>query len=273
MLQLVRVIEIGMDVDGDGAADIDPSRVYFQGVSASTMLGAGFVALEPRVQAAAFISATGLIPEHLRWQPVRRAAMGAALSARVPSLLNPPGLPSIDGVSVGGPRFNENKPLRDQPPVVNMIPGAMEIQRALELAEMATEGGMSPVPWAKYMHASPLRGNAPKSILLLMGRGDQQAVNPGTSAIAREGRLENRTILYRNDLAVAADPGVPKNPHLFAGQPTSPNATVRAIARGAQEQIAVFFESSGTTIIHPTPVQYFEVPIVGALPETLAFIP
>jgi hypothetical protein len=35
----------------------------------------------------------------------------------------------------------------------------------------------------------------------------------------------------------------------------------------------VFFKSFGTTIIHPAPAQYFEVPIAGPLPETLDFIP
>lgn len=84
--------------------------------------------------------------------------------------------------------------------------------------------------------------------------------------------LETWTTLYRHDLAFAADSTIPKNPHLFAGQPTSPNSTVRAIARGAQEQIAVFFATFGGTIIHPAPAQFFEVPIAGSLPETLDFI-
>jgi hypothetical protein len=149
----------------------------------------------------------------------------------------------------------------------------MAIQRALEHAEMAAESGIGPVPWARHLQRSPLPGGYPKSILVLMGKGDQNAVNPGTSALVREGGLESRTTFYRNDLAFAADPAVPKNPHLFLGQPTSPNPTVRAISLGAQEQVAVFFKSFGTTIIHPAPAQYFEVPIAGPLPETLDFIP
>jgi hypothetical protein len=28
LMQLVRVIEVGIDVDGDGASDLDPSRIY-----------------------------------------------------------------------------------------------------------------------------------------------------------------------------------------------------------------------------------------------------
>ena len=272
LMQLVRVIEVGMDVDGDAVLDIDPLRIYFQGASAAPMLGASFVALDHSVAVAAFAAAPGLIPEHVRWQPIRRSAMGAALQARIPSLINTPGLDAIDGVATAAPHFNENKPLRDQPIVLNTVVGAMAIQEAIEFAEMAAEAGIGAVPWARHLRADPLRGSYPKAILYQMALGDQQAVNPGTTAIVREGALENQTTLYRHDLAFAADPTIPKNPHLFAGQPTSPNATVRSISLGAQRQMAVFFASHGATVIHPSPEPYFEVP-AGLLPEVLNFIP
>ena len=47
----------------------------------------------------------------------------------------------------------------------------------------------------------------------------------------------------------------------------------KAIALGAQEQIAIFFASDGTDVIHPEPAKYFEVPIQGPLPEGLNYIP
>jgi hypothetical protein len=273
LMQLVRVIEIGMDVDGDSIPDLDPSRIGFHGSSAGTMYGTSFVALEPAVTTATFTAGPGIIPEHARWQPVRRSVMAVALQARIPSLINPPGLATIDGVPTPAPHFNENKPLRNQPTVVNTLAGAIEIQQALEFAEMAGDAGIGAVPWARYLRAEPLPGNSPKEILIQMARGDQNSVNPGTSLLVREGQLAERTTLYRHDLAFAADPAIPKNPHIFAAQPTSPNATVRAIALGAQEQAAVFFRSLGMTIIHPSPGQWFEVPLAGALPETLGFIP
>jgi hypothetical protein len=224
------------------------------------------------VSAAAFVAAPGFIPEHARWQPVRRAAIGAALQARIPTLINGPGLMTIDGVPTAAPHLDENKPLRDEPIVTNTVPGATAIQQALEFAELAAESGIGPVPWARYLRADPLRGNSPKSILVQIALGDQQAVNPGSTAIVREGRLEDRTTLYRHDLAFASDPTIPKNPHLFAGQPTSPNATVRGISLGAQRQIAAFFASDGTVTTQPTPAAFFETPILGPLPERLNFI-
>jgi hypothetical protein len=272
LMQLVRVIEIGMDVNGDFLADLDPTRIYYQGTSAGTMMGTSFTALDTSVTAASFTVPPGLIPEHVRWQPVRRAAMGAMLAARVPSLINADGRMSIDGVAVAGPHFNENKPLRNQPMVINTIPGAVAIQRALEFAEMAAEAGIGPVPWAKYLRARPLAGSYPKSILIQFARGDQNAVDPGTTALVREGDLADIATFYRHDLAWLANPSIAKNPHLFVGQPTSANATVRAISLGAQEQIAVFYESVGQIIAHPSPAQFFETPIAGPLPETLDFI-
>ncbi len=98
-------------------------------------------------------------------------AIGVALEARIPSLINADGLASIDGVAVAPPFFNENKPLRDQPVVINTVAGATDIQKALEWAEMAAEAGISAVPWAKYLRAQPLRGSFPKSILYQLARG------------------------------------------------------------------------------------------------------
>jgi hypothetical protein len=271
-LQLVRVIEIGMDVDGDSSADLDASRIYFQGASAGSMLGASFVALEPGVAVAAFVSPPGLITEHTRWQPIRRSAIGRALLARVPFLINPPGITAIDGVGVMAPHFDENKPLRDQPVVINTVAGATAIQQALEFVELVAEPGVGATFWAKYLRAQPLSGSYPKAILYQMAKGDQQAPNPGTTAIIREGHLADTTTFYRHDVASAFDPTIPKNPHLFAGQPTSPNATVRAISVGAQDQMAVFLASGGLTTIHPSPSQFFEVPVAVPLPETLNYI-
>jgi hypothetical protein len=51
LMQLVRVIDVGMDVDGDGAGDLNSSRVYYAGFSFGGMYGALFVAVEPGVRA------------------------------------------------------------------------------------------------------------------------------------------------------------------------------------------------------------------------------
>ena len=67
LMQVVRVIEVGMDVDGDNVADIDPSRIYFVGGSTGSMIGTIFLALEPSVPVGVLASCPGVIPEHARW--------------------------------------------------------------------------------------------------------------------------------------------------------------------------------------------------------------
>ena len=109
LMQLVRVIEVGMDVDGDDVADIDPSRIHFVGASAGSMIGTVFMALEPSVPVGVAAATPGVIPEHARWQPNRRPQIGAVLQTRTPSLINSPGLTEIDGVPVAGPSFQREQ--------------------------------------------------------------------------------------------------------------------------------------------------------------------
>ena len=272
LLQLVRVIEVGMDVDGEGSPDLDRNRIFYFGNSGGAMYGAVFLALEPSIYAAAEGVPGGMSPEHGRWRPGGRPGLGNMLGARTPSLLNSPGITEIDGVAVNPPHYNENKPLRDQPPVTNAVEGAIDIQNALELHEWGQQLGQSPVPWARYLREAPLPGLFPKSLLILFARGDQTSVKPATTAILRVGNLIDRTVHYRHDLAFAEDPTIPRNPHSFIILPTNPNSLVRSIAQGAQRQIAAFFASGGTLVIHPEPARFFEVPVVGPLSEDLNFI-
>jgi hypothetical protein len=263
-----------MDVSGDGSPDLDPNRIFYFGNSAGAMYGAIFLALEPSIYAAAETVPGAHSPEHARWAPGRRANfLGPQLRDRTPALLNAPGITMIDGVPINPPHFNENKPLRDQAPVANTLEGAMAIQHALELHEWGQQSGQSPVPWMRYLREAPLPGVLRKNVLVFFGRGDQIAINPGTSDILRAGNLAGWTVHYRHDLAFAEDPTIPKNPHFFITSPTSPNALFRSIAQGTQAHIAAFFASDGTVVGHPEPARFFDVPLAGPPPEGLNYIP
>lgn len=189
-----------------------------------------------------------------------RPLVGLTLAFRVPSLIN-----------VGGIIFNENMPLRNQPPVINTVAGAIEIQEFLENTEWVSQSG-NPVAYAPHIRKTPLEGVPAKSVIFQFAKGDQTVPNPTTTAILRAGDLADRATYFRNDLAFAANPAVPNNPHTFLTRIATPS--VAAVALGAQQQIASFFASDGTLVIDPDGAgPLFEVPIVPPLPEALAFIP
>ena len=180
LMQLVRVIEVGMDVDGDGVADLDPSRIYYLGQSLGGIYGTAFLAVEPSVHVGVLNVAGGSGGELNRLSPVFRAAVGTSLASRTPSLLNGPGVTSLDGVSVAGQRFDENLPLRDgvplvvrladgterviQSPVINTVPGAMPIQEVIEHTEWVSQSG-NPVAYAPHIRKAPLAGVPAKSVI------------------------------------------------------------------------------------------------------------
>jgi hypothetical protein len=97
-------------------------------------------------------------------------------------------------------------------------------------------------------------------------------ISPGKSALLRADDLSDQATFFRNDLLFVANSTVPKTPHLFPTRST-PGLPEQPIALGAQQQIATFFASDGTVIIHPEPAQYFKVHIMLPLPEDLNFIP
>ena len=270
LMQLVRVIETGMDVDGDGVADLDQSRIYYFGQSLGGNSGTLFLAIEPDVRVGVPNVTGGAAIEFQRLQPLGRPALGALLAARIPSLINFPGIDNISGIPVGPPRFNENKPLRNQLPVINAVSGAMAIQQVIENTEWVSQSG-NPAAYAVYIRKDPLPGVPAKSVIIQFAKGDQNVTNPTTTALLRAGDLADRATFYRHDLAVAENPALPRNPHVFLTSIT--NAAFREIALGAQEQIAVFFASDGTIVIHPEPMRFFEVPVVLPLPEELNYIP
>jgi hypothetical protein len=135
-----------------------------------------------------------------------------------------------------------------QPIVLNDVPGALEIQEALEFSEMVSEAGLSPALWSRYLRQAPLPGSLPKSVVYLFAHGDRTSVNPGTTLLLRAGNLADLI----NTL--------------------NPNLLTRTVALNGQEWIGMFIESDGTAMNQPLPANLFEMPILGPLPEVLNFI-
>jgi hypothetical protein len=263
LMQLVREIEVGMDIDGDGGRDLDPARISYVGQSFGGIYGTKFLAVEPNVRLGVPNVPGGPIIEIARLSPAFRGLVTLSLLNRTPTLINLPGF-----------AFNENMPLRNLPPVIDTVPGASAIQRLIEWSEWATQAG-NPAAYAVHLRSRPLAGVPAKTIILQYARGDQTVPNPTTSAIIRAGSLQDRTTVFRNDLAFAADPTFPKNPHTFLTRlPGLAPPGAAAVAIAAQDQIALFFSSDGATVIDPDGAgPLFETPLSVPPWEDLAYIP
>lgn len=267
LMQLTREIEVGMDVDGDGSADLDANRIYYAGQSFGGIYGTMFIAVEPSIKAGVPNVPGGSVIEAARLGGFR-TLVGLSLATRQPELLNlapTPGLPFPLN-------FDENIPLRDLPPVINNVPGATDIQVVADYTEWVSQSG-NPVAYAQYIRKNPLPGNASKPVIIQFAKGDETVPNPTATALIRAGDLADRATFFRNDLAFAATGGaISKNPHTFLTNIGNPAAA--QFAFGAQTQIAAFFTSNGALTLDPDGAgPIFEVPIVLPLPEGLNFIP
>jgi len=260
LMELVRAIQGGIDVNGDGLQDLDPNRIYYAGQSFGGIYGTIFLGIEPDVQAGVPNVPGGPIIDIVRLSPSFQLLLTQALSVRTPILLN-----------AGPPLFfNDNSPLRNLPPVTNNVPGAIAIQTVEDTSRWLGQAG-DPVAWAPFMNKSPLPGDLAKPVIIQFARGDKTVPNPTATALIRSGDLKDRATFFRNDLAFLANPAFPKNPHTFL---TNLAGAPGAVAVGAQTQIAIFFTTNGALTIDPDgPGPLFEVPIAGALPEDLGFIP
>jgi hypothetical protein len=266
-MQLVRQIEAGVDVDGDGSLDLDANRIYYAGQSFGGIYGTILLGSEPNIKAGVPNVPGGSITEIARISPAFRGLTGLALLLRQPTLLNLPPTPTLPVPF----NFNENMPLRDLPPVVNTVVGAMDIQTYIDRAQWATQAG-NPVSYAPYIRKQPLHGHVAKPVIVQFAQGDMTVPNPTTTAILRAGGLADRATRFRNDLAYAGNSAFGRNPHTFL---TNIGSAVQAPAAVmAQTQMAIFFATGGALTIDPdgAPGLLFEVPTL-ALPEGLNFIP
>lgn len=268
-MQLVRQIEAGIDVDGDGQADFNAQRIYYAGQSFGGIYGTILLGAEPGIKAGVPNVPGGSITEIARISPSFRLLTAIALATRTPTLINlppAPGLPFPFNL-----RFNENMPLRDLAPVLNNVPGALAIAAYLDRSQWVTQAG-NPVSYAPFIRKAPLEGHGAKPVIVQFAKGDVTVPNPTSSAIIRAGDLADRVTYFRNDLAYGLNPAVGRNPHTFLTNIVNPAQVGYAFM--AQSQIAAFFASHGALVIDPDGAgPYFEVPLAGALPEGLNFIP
>jgi hypothetical protein len=282
LMQLVREIQAGVDVENDGVRDLDPSHIYYAGTSAGATQGVLLFSVLDDIRAASFTGISGRA--NPADNPVGRGAAGQGFANRVPPLVNLPGeslIMDLGGVLVAQPWFNESAWQRDADPRENkVLPGAVPIQDQLERINWLGNGGGG--RFARHLRLAPLPGVSARPFLVQESRGDQNVPNPSTAEFVQAGLLADRVTLYRHDLFASplelqrrsAFP----NPHSFLIRTDDQikDLTVRSdmqkVSLMAQDQIAAFFESRGEQIIDPDgPGTLFEVP-AGRIWEDYGFI-
>ncbi len=231
LMQLVRAIRRGVDVDGDGHVDLDRERIAYLGQSFGGIYGTLLMAVDPLVRVGVLNVAGGPIVEIARQSPVFRGLVADQLKRRQPPLMN------------GEQDFAEAIPLPGEAPVREPVAGALDIQAFLDRAEWLSQPA-NPVAFAPYLKQAPLPGVSVKAVLYQWAVGDRTVPNPTTAALLRAGVLQPVSSLYRHDPAGVSERF--KNPHGFLVWTAFPE--VYAIGRAAQEQVARFFVSGGRQI-------------------------
>ena len=269
-LSLVRLIERGIDADGDGTVDLDASRIYFLGQSAGAHTNVSFVAYAPAVRASFFLVPGGRLVDVRRLSSSLRPTLAAYLASRNPPLSDAVnGRKSAGGLTLAPPFFEEGLPLALDAPITNRLAGAMAVQRLLDRIEWRSQRGDAVVFASRLRRILP-PGTMARPTVIFLGRGDQSAPLVDSGFIVKEGELEDRTVLYRHDLFFAANPTSIKNSHTvyrFQG----PTAPTNPLTVAIQQQFSRFFSSDGMSLEQTSP--YLETPMNSPLPTQLDFIP
>ena len=193
-----------MDVDGNGTRDLDPSRISYFGQSFGGIYGTKFLAVEPNVRLGVPNVPGGAIVEIARLSPVFRGLVTLSLINRTPPLINLPGFAVQREHAAAEPAAaGRHRPGRVRDPTVARVDGVD-----------VTGGEPGRVCRRTYARSRCRACRRSRSSCSTPAQ-TQTVPNPTTSAIIRAGGLEDRTTLFRNDLAFAADPTFPKNPHTF----------------------------------------------------------
>jgi hypothetical protein len=261
-MQLSRHIRAGMDLDGDGRADLSTSQLYFYGHSLGAGYGTAFLAADRWVSAGVLNAGHGNAPETAILSVSYRPLAALLLAARVPPLIS-------------SPNFDAEYPLRYEAAKVLSQAGSAAIHELVDRYEWIESPG-SPYSYAPHLKSATLPGVTVKRILFQIALGDQSVPNPSNSQLIRAANLRESTSLYRHDKARAVIPMLPANPHAFIGGGEPLPYTLTALA--AQQQAAEFL-LSGTEqvpdvnhLVRPVyGTDLFEVP--EHLPERLNFQP
>jgi len=233
-MTLVRALERGVDIDGNGTIDTcvptatDPNPVEYFGQSFGGIYGTMLLGTDPRIQVGVPNVPGGPIVDIARLSSFR-GNIAAQLQANKPDLLN--GGPGNNG-------FTESIPLRLDPRVTNPVPGAIAIQEYGARGSWIERSG-SPETFAPALGAGGKF--AAKKVIFQTAYTDGTVPNPTANDIYRALGDYSRVWIYRNDRT----PTFQSDPHGFLLNPTLDQRSM------GQLQITNYLTSSGATVTDP----------------------
>ena len=241
VMAMVRMIEQGVDVLGDGTVTLQPHVLAYYGQSFGAIYGTMFMATETHVNVAVLNVGGGPIVEIARLSFFRNL-LADTLRVSRPTLLN--GGPGLNG-------FTESMPLRLDPPMTNPYPGASSIQKYFDHSNWQARAG-DPVAYAPLLRLRPRAGSPAKHVIFQSAFGDHTVPNPTAGELYRAGQLFDLVSYYRNDKTPTAG----SDPHGFLLDP-------RLFGRDqGQAQVLAFISSGGASVIDPDgPGPIWEVPV------------
>ncbi len=262
--KLVREIEAGVDLDGDGQRDLDPNRIQYLGQSLGAMYGSILLGIEGNIEGGVLNVGAGSTVEAARYSPALRAVLALYLSVTHPEVLT--GFLQLPDPLL--PRFADVLELSD----ARTGPYLEYLDRVLMLE---TEG--APASFAPFFKQATLYGNGIKRVLFQYAVGDQTLPNPANSQLIRAAFEYELVSAYRHDLAKEAVPSLPSNSHTYLAAFVEQKPETLSIGIAALTQAAVFLASGRREVpdvnVLVRPLfgrDLFEVPKV--LPETPGFV-
>ena len=244
VMTMVRMVEHGVDVLGDGTVTLQKHVLAYYGQSFGAIYGTMVMATDTHLSVGVLNVGGGPIVEIARLSGFRNL-LADQLRVSRPTLLN--GGPGLNG-------FTESMPLRLDPTVTNPYPGATTIQKYFDHANWQERAG-DPVAFAPLIRLRPPAGAPPKHVIWQSAFGDHTVPNPTAGELYRAGHVLDLVSYYRNDKTPTAG----SDPHGFLLDP-------RLFGRDqGQAQVLAYISSGGATVIDPDgPGPIWEVPIVNA---------
>lgn len=236
-MTLQRAMASGVDIPTVGNDVLSHTNIYYYGLSFGSIYGTMLMGADNHLSVGLLNVGGGPIIDIARLSSFR-GNLHDSLAITKPSFLN--GGPGLNG-------FTESIPLRQDPPVTNPYPGAMQLQELFASTNWYDRSG-SPESFAPLLRLRKPADQPDKKLLFQSAYGDATVPNVTAGTMYRSGDLFDLVTYFRHDKSA---PGLQQsNPHGWLADPT-----IDPVARTAgEQQLGIWLASGGTQPVNTNPL-------------------